>query len=241
MSVTARSHSRGRSFGRGGVGNFRDPSSGPVPDDCSSDIGGRELNLVNDPNKVISTGRGGIGNIRSPSRDASIRDNASMDSSPRSSSEVRGRSYDRDLIIAIDKARDSSVVSTGRGGAGNIVDSRTGSQSRSRSREPSRSTGRGGVGNLLHLGGLTEKRIEELDESERAAHAHPVGLHSVGRGGSGNVTLGELPHLDNPVIPHGHPGESSGRGGSGNISRDPSPHKSRFNVLPKLSSIHVHG
>ncbi|KAI9447239.1 hypothetical protein F5148DRAFT_1292361 [Russula earlei] len=155
-SVSTRSHSRVHSFGRGGVSNIRDPSSGPVPDDCSSDIHGRELNLVGDPNKET---------FASPSRDASIRDDARMDSSPRSSSKMRGRSYDRDLIIAIDKARDSSVVSTGRDGAGNIVDSRTDSQSRSRSREPSRTLGRAGVGNLLHLGGLTEKRIEELDES----------------------------------------------------------------------------
>src|SRR5882672_2025875 len=76
------------------------------------------------------------------------------------------------------------------------------SRSRSRSREPSHTSGRGGVGNLL-LGGPTEKEIEELDESERAAHLHPLRLcvsfprfslffyalrHSTDRGGTANVT-----------------------------------------------------
>ena len=50
------------------------------------------------------------------------------------------------------------------------------SQSRSRSREPIHSTGRGGIGNI-HAGGPSEKIIEELDESERAAHLHPSGLY----------------------------------------------------------------
>jgi hypothetical protein len=43
------------------------------------------------------------------------------------------------------------------------------SQSRSRSREPVHASGRGGAGNI-HVGGPTETVIEEMDESERAAH-----------------------------------------------------------------------
>jgi hypothetical protein len=54
------------------------------------------------------------------------------------------------------------------------------SQSRSRSREPVRATGREGFGNV-RVGGPTEKVIEELDESERAAQQqHPSsGLYVV--------------------------------------------------------------
>jgi hypothetical protein len=57
-------------------------------------------------------------------------------------------------------------------------DSRPGSlsRSRSRSRDPTYSTGRGGAGNIVR-GGPSEKDIEELDESERAAHLHPLGLY----------------------------------------------------------------
>jgi hypothetical protein len=51
------------------------------------------------------------------------------------------------------------------------------SQSRSRSREPAiHAAGRGGLGNI-HAGGPSEKVIEELDESERAAHLHPQGVY----------------------------------------------------------------
>lgn len=52
------------------------------------------------------------------------------------------------------------------------------SQSRSRSREPIHATGRGGLGNI-HAGGPSEKVIEELDESERAAHLHAPGVYVV--------------------------------------------------------------
>src|SRR5712671_5742637 len=146
-------------------------------------------------------------------------------------------------------------------------DSRPGSlsRSRSRSREPSHTSGRGGVGNL-HLGGPTEKVIEELDESERAAHLHPLRLcvssplfrplddhltelfcfyalrHTVGRGGTGNITPDQLPHLENVVNPrdpnhphasHVHGAESTGRGGSGNISHE--------NVPKDTPHYHGHG
>lgn len=53
--------------------------------------------------------------------------------------------------------------------------SRPNSKSRSRSREPAHAAGRGGFGNVI-VGGPTEKAIEELDESERAAHQHAAGL-----------------------------------------------------------------
>lgn len=50
------------------------------------------------------------------------------------------------------------------------------SKSRSRSREPIHAAGRGGFGNI-HAGGPSEKAIEELDESERAAHLHATGVY----------------------------------------------------------------
>ena len=59
--------------------------------------------------KVTSTGRGGSGNIRSPSRDANRGDNASTDGSPLRSEE-RGRTYDRELIVAIDGAQEPRMV-----------------------------------------------------------------------------------------------------------------------------------
>jgi hypothetical protein len=107
------------------------------------------------------------------------------------------------------------------------------SQSRSRSREPVQQVhvhvaGRGGLGNI-HVGGPSEKVIEELDESERASHLHPQGVHSTGRGGIANLTSGQVPRpegagdpygVNHPHRSHEHEVTSSGRGGAGNISRD---------------------
>jgi hypothetical protein len=108
------------------------------------------------------------------------------------------------------------------------------SQSRSRSREPIHATGRGGLGNI-HAGGPSEKAIEELDESERAAHLHPPGVyvlfsylfqnvgppdhgvlllsffrHSSGRGGAANLSSGKVPYPEGAGDPHGanHPRRS---------------------------------
>jgi hypothetical protein len=56
-----------------------------------------------------------------------------------------------------------------------MTNSPSNSQSRSRSRELAHTAGRGGVGNA-YIGGPTEKVIEEVDESERAAHQHLAGM-----------------------------------------------------------------
>jgi len=234
MSVSERSLSRGRnndfqSTGRGGVGNFRSPSrergaGGRGPEDFS-DTRGRDPIPSGDPNVIISTGRGGRGNIRSPSQDG--RDDGSRERSL-ARSEQRGRGYDRDVISTIDNAIDPGVHSYGRGGRGNMSGSPPDSQSRSRSREPIHAGGRGGFGNL-HAGGPPEKVIEELDESERAAHYHAAGVHSSGRGGMANLSASKVPYPEGAGNPHGanhprssheHDAESHGRGGSGNISRD---------------------
>lgn len=234
MSVIERSLSRGRnsdfqSTGRGGAGNFRSPSrergaGGRGPEDYS-DTRGRDPIPSGDPNVIISTGRGGTGNIRSPSQDG-VRDGSRERSLVRS--EQRGRGYDRELISTIDNANDTGVHSFGRGGRGNMDGSPPSSQSRSRSREPIHAGGRGGFGNL-HAGGPSEKVIEELDESERAAHQHAAGVHSSGRGGMANLSASKVPHPEGAGDPHGanhprssheHDAESHGRGGKGNISRD---------------------
>jgi len=236
MSTSERSLSRGRASGfqltgRGGAGNFRSPSREPVPGergpDDYSDTRGRDPIPSLDPNVVTSTGRGGAGNIRSPSRDAVRGEDKSFEGSP-TRSEQRGRGYDRDLISTIDNANDTGVHSFGRGGKGNMSPSPPNSQSRSRSREPIHAAGRGGFGNI-HAGGPSEKVIEEQDESERAAHLHPPGLHSTGRGGAANLSSGKVPYPEGAGNPHGanhphksheHETESFGRGGRGNISRD---------------------
>jgi len=235
MSFVERSLSRGRNTepqltgaGRGGAGNIRSPSREPVrgrgPEDYS-DTRGREPIPSGDPNVIISTGRGGAGNIRSPSRGRG-EDNSRETSLVRS--QERGRGYERELIASIDDARDTGLHSHGRGGKGNMSPSPPQSQSRSRSREPSHATGRGGFGNIV-TGGISEKVIEETDESERAAHLHAAGLHSTGRGGTGNLTAGQVPRREgagdphsanHPHLTHVHDIESHGRGGSGNISRD---------------------
>jgi len=253
MSVLERSLSRGRNpdyhlTGRGGAGNYRSPSReparGPGPEDYS-DTRGRDPIPSRDPHEITSTGRGGAGNIRSPSR------GRGDDNSPDTSlvrSEQRGRGYDRDTIATIDIAHDTGVHSYGRGGRGNMSPSPPKSQSRSRSREPAavHATGRGGLGNIV-APSLSEKAIEELDESERAAHHLAPGVHSSGRGGIANLSGGKVPHVEGAGNPHGanHPHsshdhliESHGRGGSGNISRDHSrepgvrhPHNAPAGVL----------
>jgi len=233
---TERSLSRGRglqSSGRGGAGNIRSPSGDRVaaaPDDFSDTRGRDPINVRYLDDNVISTGRGGAGNIRSPSRDSPRQgaDIVSINSSPspsRVGAEQRGRGYDRDLISAIDTEIDTGVQSTGRGGLGNII--RPDSKSRSRSRDPVNSSGRGGAGNL-YIGSPVEKGILEVEENERAAHQHPAGVHSTGRGGVANLTPGEVPYTDRGVNPHAanhphlshtHDLESTGRGGAGNIDR----------------------
>ncbi|KAI9447135.1 hypothetical protein BJY52DRAFT_1420490 [Lactarius psammicola] len=255
---TERSLSRGRlqSTGRGGVGNIRTPSVDRVgasgPDDFS-DTRGRDPIPTQYLDEFTSTGRGGAGNIRSPSRDASRPESINSGSSP-ARSEQRGRGYDRDLISAIDVAHDTGVHSTGRGGIGNI--SRPDSKSRSRSRDLVHSSGRGGIGNL-YIGEPVERGILEVEENERAAHQHPLGVHSIGRGGLANLTPGELPHIDNPVNPHGvnhphathkHEYESTGRGGVGNISdrsrsrepRDPSNEHGVTGFLHRVTHTGTH-
>ena len=91
--------------------------------------------------------------------------------------------------------------------------SRPNSKSRSRSREPAHAAGRGGFGNVI-LGGPTEKAIEELDESERAAHQHAAGLCVVFFfllfQNADQLTMGSFVHIFQALLWAGRPGEPYG-------------------------------
>lgn len=104
---------------------------------------------------MIHSGRGGAGNIRSPSRNPADRINEEREASL------------TDKIVAETRGRDAQgPISTGRGGAGNI----------SNSRSRSRSAVRGGGG---RSGTPTGADVER----ERAG-----GYIASGRGGFGNIT-----------------------------------------------------
>ncbi|KAG7094743.1 hypothetical protein E1B28_005560 [Marasmius oreades] len=117
--ANARSISRGRqgfsSSGRGGLGNIHENGAGyeePI-------VRGRErIKVATIPQPAFSTGRGGLGNMRAPSVEPVTSDAASSKSAPTLPTSVTvlampGK-YSRSL------SRGSPVVSTGRGGAGNI-------------------------------------------------------------------------------------------------------------------------
>ncbi|KAI0088774.1 hypothetical protein BDY19DRAFT_993611 [Irpex rosettiformis] len=205
-----RSVSRGRdafqkSTGRGGAGNIAvSPSTGPRSDPESfSPVRGREVDSTHE--KIKSVGRGGVGNIRSRSRSraaAQIPEGFPQTQSLVSDYQANTAAYERQVIEDATKAK--IVHSSGRGGAGNI------SNSRSRSRGPGKffggvvppdsprhSTGRGGVGNIQQ----GADGVESIDETEAyrvthdpegipapEAHGHlQLDFESSGRGGAGNI------------------------------------------------------
>jgi len=149
---------------------------------------------------VYSTGRGGAGNIRSPSRDPVV------NKGPEDFSDTRGR----EPVPAGDP---SAVISTGRGGRGNI-------------RSPSRDAVRGDNASTEASPLRSEERgrgyDRELIMAIDSAYDHDQQLHSVGRGGTGNM-------VENPDSRPGslsrsrsrsrEPSHASGRGGLGNIHR----------------------
>lgn len=201
--IQDRSRSRGREFqstGRGGAGNFvRSESVSRSREETEGQERGRE---VLPANRTTHSGRGGAGNIRSPSRDPEA--------------DLRALSREREIIEEHRKQEEGHPFSTGRGGAGNI------DRSRSRSREPARfepvhSSGRGGFGNISHG---DAHGLADLEEEERAQHAHIPEFRSTGRGGAGNVVTGAPPIVEpSPTSPtyDGAQWRSSGRGGAGNM------------------------
>jgi len=205
INTADRSRSRGRelqSTGRGGAGNFvRSESLSRAREDGSpGQERGREILPAN---KVTHSGRGGAGNIRSPSRDPEA--------------DVRALSRDREIIENHRQSEENQVHSTGRGGFGNM------DRSRSRSRGPAQldavhSSGRGGLGNIVRGDG---HELANLEEEERALHAHVPEFHSSGRGGAGNVIAGAAPapeHIAPSHTPDDAQWRSSGRGGAGNMT-----------------------
>jgi hypothetical protein len=128
-----------------------------------------------------SSGRGGIGNIRhsSASRDARPVDG------PDDFSPTRGREPAVNLPLG-------GVISTGRGGAGNM-------------RSPSRDAA-----------SPSRERLErEREILQQHAELEKTAIHSTGRGGVGNISRsrsrGPSPLVNPPI-------HSSGRGGLGNFA-----------------------
>jgi len=203
-----------RSSGRGGAGNMRRTSASREgrsdivyegPDDFSS-TRGRE---ILPSHKVTHSGRGGAGNVRNPSTDPE-RDS-------------RDIADERQVIVQSVYADAANPHSYGRGGLGNI------SNSRSRSRGPANgptnpqpavvhASGRGGYGNIIAgASSAGNPDLGRLDEEERRAVAAAKaggGVHSTGRGGAANLTKMQTPKVEQPPheysVPHG-------RGGMGNI------------------------
>jgi len=176
-----RSQSRGRpsyaSSGRGGAGNIRSVSRNPdasatlsptaeaVEDDASNPRG-REVGVSA---KAMSSGRGGVGNIRPPNANSSspvthvpagaARSVSRSASRPAGGAGVGPDAYEKEVLAKRMAEAQSEVRSSGRGGAGNMV------ASRSRSRGPDISQSPG-----------------------PARRVPPAAIHS-GRGGAGNVIV----------------------------------------------------
>ncbi|PVG03722.1 hypothetical protein CPB86DRAFT_778808 [Serendipita vermifera] len=230
-----RSVSRGReqqvySTGRGGAGNIRQDSGSRTRDIVTgvediSQTRGRELPGVT-PGKVYASGRGGAGNIRSPSRGDAIENRNALR---------------EEAQYVREHTNTDAPVSHGRGGAGNISNSR----SRSRSRDPGATPGnpaavgvlhgRGGIGNFRPedpstTTSTTLERLAEEEDTRKAQEYHEKEqkegkLHSIGRGGFANL-FHRTTHDDKSTrdkstdVSRSKPsGEfiSTGRGGGGNI------------------------
>jgi len=172
-AVSERSVSRGReqvnymSSGRGGAGNIRPGSRDDAsrktgqdgPDDYS-DSRGRELPApVTEKARVVGSGRGGAGNIRSPSRDAGI----------------ESRNALREEAKYVREHANADVpMSHGRGGAGNISNSR----SRSRTRDAA-STTPGNPAALSDVSATTLGRLPEEGTTQAEEHHPTSGLSRI--------------------------------------------------------------
>jgi hypothetical protein len=207
MSVSERSISRGRgafSTGRGGVGNIRQPSqstdarSESGPDDFSV-TRGREP--IASQKEIFSTGRGGAGNIRSPSRD--IQD------------PITNR-FEQDVMKEYKKSQEGALVSSGRGGLGNIHRSR----SRDLASNPIYSTSRSGFvadDRYVQVASLNGDELNNIHAlQEKKPFSYPTD-----RGGNSNTiymhepAVGQSPHFGDEY-------QSTGHSGAGNIVKETS-------------------
>jgi len=208
-----RSQSRGRdvSFGRGGLGNIRPASvtrnaESPISESKEHSVprgrgivrevpgedGSEEFHDHVDHHDGLlhSTGRGGLANI----------------TSLRSPSVESPRPHDR-----VAPESDVGIVSSGRGGAGNIR-SRSRSKARNVETHPHPapnvlSTGRGGVGNI-HSRSQSLARTDEGKPHSPAPHKRNV--LTDGHGSDGTAVGDNEPHKHGILHKVTHPGEHKG-------------------------------
>ncbi|KAG2066004.1 hypothetical protein BDR04DRAFT_1145115 [Suillus decipiens] len=213
------SASRGReplqSSGRGGLGNIRrafiSSDTRPLDGPDDFDLTRRREQAVHPDRMKFSVGRGGAGNMRSQT--STIRN------------EHAAVQADYEQQVKKHHAESKPIHSSGRGGLGNISDSR------SCSRGPMvHSTGRGGARNIQY--GVATS-FDDMDEKERRKHAHAQSIYSVGRGGAADLTNLHLSDIERVVDRHSE-FQSSGNGGASNI---PSRSPIIFNNYPVLSQI----
>ncbi|KAG2356650.1 hypothetical protein BDR07DRAFT_1612949 [Suillus spraguei] len=199
-SSVSRGHEPLQSSGRGGLGNIRRAfiSSNTRPFDGPDDFDlTRRREQAVHPDRMqmkFSVGRGGAGNMRSQT--TTIRN------------EHAGVQADYEQHVKKHHAESNLIRSSGRGGLGNISDSR------SRSRCPMvHSTGRGGAGNIKNSAATS---VDNMDEEERKTRGHAQAIYSVGRGGAADLTNLHLLDIEREVNCHSEFG-SSERDGAGNI------------------------
>jgi len=203
-----------QSTGRGGAGNFRRAESISRDPVLNGDERGREVNPH--PDAPTHSGRGGAGNVRSPSRNPEARQ-AEIDAIKHEREVIEAtREHERTQIHSSGRGGLGNMSASPAASP-----SRNQSNSRSRSRDPTAllSTGRGGAGNIRSESRDT-RDLTRLDEEERKTHSHAEGIHSTGRGGAGNLTSAHEPssqHGTGVAPTDSTEFHSSGRGGAGNI------------------------
>lgn len=144
------------------------------------------------------TGRGGAGNYRSPSCDRAT-------NGPEDYSDTRGRE-------PVPSGDPDAIISTGRGGRGNIRSpSRDPGDTASLGVSPARSLSRGRAYDRTY----DRETIASIDD------ANDTGVHSFGRGGTGNMTHSPLrPDSGSNSKSRSRsrePAHTTGRGGTGNM------------------------
>lgn len=182
---------------------------------------GREPAQSGDKDRALTTGRGGAGNIYSSSMARLISRVARPEDHPQTASLLADREaaeaeYERSVIRASEEAAKARKQSSGRGGAGNIARSQSkGPRSKSKSFSKARRS--------FSKSRRSKSRDEEGSQEPRSS------MHSVGRGGAGNIQPGSpeeaeaIDQRDNVEMERalaGHPDgmHSTGRGGVANIT-----------------------
>lgn len=160
---------------------------------------------------------------------------------------------------SVSRGRDA-LISSGRGGIGNIRASSVARDARpdsgpddfsdSRGREPRQeqthvfSTGRGGAGNIRSPSrdvGVVRSGADDKDQGVIRSHIvadNELGVHSTGRGGIGNIRGGSRSRSrarDTPAI------HSTGRGGAGNIVPGAVPYEADEGELLAAKGHHNRG